>query len=128
MATIHILDSLTAVHENEMDLDGRTITTIGRYYKDAIEPDFVVATTHFRQIPDQSVIHTPKDRSADLYISRNHAAIKRLQDGYYVSDNQSKNGTRLNGEALPPFEDVRLRHGDVIELARHVRLEFREPA
>jgi ABC transport system ATP-binding/permease protein len=58
-------------------------------------------------------------------ISRNHAKIVREQDTgrYTISDLQSSNGVRVNGEE---YGKVELRRGDVIDLG-HVRLRFVEP-
>jgi ABC transport system ATP-binding/permease protein len=58
-------------------------------------------------------------------ISRNHAKFVREPDTgrYTISDLQSSNGVRVNGEE---YGKVELRRGDVIDLG-HVRLRFVEP-
>jgi ABC transport system ATP-binding/permease protein len=58
-------------------------------------------------------------------ISRNHAKIVREADTgrYTISDLQSSNGVRVNGEE---YGKVELRRGDIIDLG-HVRLRFIEP-
>ncbi|HTR50201.1 MAG TPA: FHA domain-containing protein [Kofleriaceae bacterium] len=58
-------------------------------------------------------------------ISRNHAKITRdTETGRYtISDLQSSNGVRVNGQ---DYGKVELRRGDVIDLG-HVRLRFIEP-
>jgi pSer/pThr/pTyr-binding forkhead associated (FHA) protein len=58
-------------------------------------------------------------------ISRNHAKFVRESDTgrYTISDLQSSNGVRVNGEE---YGKVELRRGDVIDLG-HVRLRFVEP-
>ena len=53
----------------------------------------------------------------DQWLSRHHAAIEEREDGYWVGDLKSKNGTLLNGE--PVREWRRLRPGDVITLGEH---------
>ncbi len=53
----------------------------------------------------------------DQWLSRHHAAIEQREDGFWVSDLRSKNGTLLNGE--PVREARRLRAGDVITLGEH---------
>ncbi len=55
-------------------------------------------------------------------ISRNHAKIVRDPDGgrYTISDLQSSNGVRVNGQ---DYGKVELRRGDVIDLG-HVRMRF----
>lgn len=58
-------------------------------------------------------------------ISRNHAKITREPDTgrYTISDLQSSNGVRVNGQ---DYGKVELRRGDVVDLG-HVRLRFVEP-
>ncbi|HET9991586.1 MAG TPA: FHA domain-containing protein, partial [Kofleriaceae bacterium] len=58
-------------------------------------------------------------------ISRNHAKITRDTDTqrYTISDLQSSNGVRVNGQ---DYGKVELRRGDVVDLG-HVRLRFVEP-
>ncbi len=58
-------------------------------------------------------------------ISRNHAKITRDVDTqrYTISDLQSSNGVRVNGQ---DYGKVELRRGDVVDLG-HVRLRFVEP-
>ena len=58
-------------------------------------------------------------------ISRNHAKVVREPDSgrYTISDLQSSNGVRVNGN---DYSKVELRRGDVVDLG-HVRLRFVEP-
>ena len=58
-------------------------------------------------------------------ISRNHAKLTRDPENnrYTISDLQSSNGVRVNGQ---DYGKVELRRGDVIDLG-HVRLRFVEP-
>jgi pSer/pThr/pTyr-binding forkhead associated (FHA) protein len=58
-------------------------------------------------------------------ISRNHAKLVRETDTgrYTISDLQSSNGVRVNGQ---DYGKVELRRGDVVDLG-HVRLRFVEP-
>lgn len=57
-------------------------------------------------------------------ISRNHAQITRNDAGRFaITDLQSANGVRVNGE---DYSNVDLRRGDTIDLG-HVRLRFVEP-
>ena len=58
-------------------------------------------------------------------ISRNHAELVREPDTgrYTISDLQSSNGVRVNGQ---DYGKVELRRGDVVDLG-HVRLRFVEP-
>ena len=58
-------------------------------------------------------------------ISRNHAKVVRDPDTgrYTISDLQSSNGVRVNGQ---DYGKVELRRGDIVDLG-HVRLRFVEP-
>jgi serine phosphatase RsbU (regulator of sigma subunit)/pSer/pThr/pTyr-binding forkhead associated (FHA) protein len=53
----------------------------------------------------------------DQWLSRHHAAIEQRDDGWWVNDLNSKNGTLLNGEPVRAWR--RLRPGDVITLGEH---------
>ena len=61
-------------------------------------------------------------------ISRLHCTITDEEDHFMLRDEDSANGTFLNGERLTPVVTYRLKDGDVIELARvergGVRLRF----
>ena len=58
-------------------------------------------------------------------ISRNHAKVTRDPDSgrYTISDLQSSNGVRVNGQ---DYGKVELRRGDTVDLG-HVRFQFVEP-
>ncbi|MGO0062978.1 FHA domain-containing protein [Brevibacillus fluminis] len=53
------------------------------------------------------------------YISRMHAAFRKVGDRYEIADLSSKHGTEVNGNAVCE-EAVVLRHGDRISLAKGV--------
>lgn len=58
-------------------------------------------------------------------ISRRHAQIEQDGDRFYLLDLGSVNGTRLNGERIPPKEKKSIWDGDLIEFGRGaVRLTF----
>jgi len=57
-------------------------------------------------------------------VSRTHARIVGQQDGYYLEDSNSRNGTWLNGERVT--SPRRLRHLDVITLGRFADVVFVE--
>src|SRR5262245_4009574 len=86
------------------------------------------AGREFELIKPQMVIGRTDDNDIVVNhrsISRNHAKIVREPDTgrYTISDLQSSNGVRVNGEE---YGKVELRRGDVIDLG-HVRLRFVEP-
>ncbi len=49
-------------------------------------------------------------------VSRRHARIMRREDGFYIEDLDSVNGTMLNGQLLTPFEPRALHSGDELRL------------
>ena len=60
-------------------------------------------------------------------ISRKHVAFKDKGGVTYVSDQGSTNGTELNGERLPPGDEVALHNNDEIYLAvRMIGLKFKD--
>src|SRR5262245_36288509 len=53
----------------------------------------------------------------DRWLSRRHAEILQVAEGFYVVDLGSKNGTLVNDQRIR--ERLRLRAGDVITLGEH---------
>jgi hypothetical protein len=59
----------------------------------------------------------------DDAVSHRHAIVSRLEDGSLaVRDIGSANGTRLNGQDLPPLTDTALKDGDALTLGHWTRL------
>ena len=58
-------------------------------------------------------------------ISRFHARIILETDQWYIEDNQSTNGTYLNGKQLEPLKKVLIQEGDAINLSSAVGLNVR---
>lgn len=57
----------------------------------------------------------------DATVSRNHAEIMLLEDGFYIRDLGSTNGTCINGVKLTPFEASKICSGDSLTFGK---LEF----
>jgi hypothetical protein len=51
-------------------------------------------------------------------VSRIHAELRLEEEGLFVVDLDSANGTQVNGKALKPQEPVAVRHGDIITLGQ----------
>jgi hypothetical protein len=51
-------------------------------------------------------------------VSRQHAIIRKEEDGYDILDLNSTNGTWVNGKRLKPNEPHRLFSGDIVRLGR----------
>jgi hypothetical protein len=72
---------------------------------------------------------TPEEKNdlvisdADRRVSRHHCTIVKRDGRYYLID-ASRNGTWLNGEALPRGEQRRLEDGDELVIADAARLKF----
>jgi len=47
-------------------------------------------------------------------VSREHAFIQKIKDDYFLKDNNSTNGTFLNGSRIPSDKFIRLNSGDKI--------------
>lgn len=60
----------------------------------------------------------------DITVSRRHAEVQRLAEGYFVADAGSLNGTYVNQERV---ERAQLRHGDEVQIGKF-RLVFFERA
>ncbi len=58
----------------------------------------------------------------DITVSRRHAEVQRLAEGYFVADSGSLNGTYVNQERV---ERAQLRHGDELQIGKF-RLVFFE--
>ena len=59
-----------------------------------------------------------------LGVSRQHAVIMVTDNRIYIKDLGSVNGTRLNGSALAPQNEYRLRHGDELTIGQ-IKLQVR---
>lgn len=55
------------------------------------------------------------------HTSRRHCDLNRADDGFYISDLGSSNGTYLNGDRLPAYSATKLQPGDSIDI-RGIRL------
>jgi pSer/pThr/pTyr-binding forkhead associated (FHA) protein len=59
----------------------------------------------------------------DNAISRKHFDITRTDEGYFVTDHNSSNGTLVNGEKIAPEKPYKIVSGDVMTV-RHIEFIF----
>lgn len=69
-----------------------------------------------RSLGTEGQAHIPDHRAKTL-VSRLHAEISFDGDQFYVQDLKSTNGSKLDGQELPPFDKRRLHDGATITLA-----------
>jgi predicted component of type VI protein secretion system len=62
----------------------------------------------------------------DTEISRQHGRFIQTEDGCFVEDLASLNGTYVNGKRLSPNQPRRLYDGDTISLSQTLALTYRE--
>ncbi|PIR20308.1 MAG: hypothetical protein COV45_07095 [Deltaproteobacteria bacterium CG11_big_fil_rev_8_21_14_0_20_47_16] len=112
---VKLLKKVLTAMDKEVLPSLEVVTGVAEGKKFFIEDDF-----------DEGLIG--RDPTTDLpieeyVISRRHAKIERRDDGLYIKDIGSKNGTYLNGK---PIKEARLQDGDRISLGTIV-LIFRDP-
>jgi hypothetical protein len=59
------------------------------------------------------------------FVSREHILMSYANGRFYIEDQKSSNGTKLNGNEIKGKGRFELKDGDVIELANEVKLAFR---
>lgn len=96
------LVSLTLIDTGEtLSLGGRSEVTLGRVSKgQPIVPD----------------VDLSPFKAYEAGVSRLHASLKARGEKVLVSDLGSANGTRVNGQKIPPQTQVELQHGDILTL------------
>ncbi|MGE3680863.1 MAG: FHA domain-containing protein [Bdellovibrionales bacterium] len=74
-----------------------------------------------------------RDRGCEIFVdsphvSRAHFELARTQEGFFLTDLGSSNGTRINGQRIPPHEPTRLESGDEIQVMNvAMTFEIRDP-
>lgn len=112
---VKLLKKVLSAMDKEVLPSLEVVTGVAEGKKFILEEDF-----------DEGIIG--RDPNADFsieeyVISRRHAQIEKRDDGFYIKDAGSKNGTYLNNK---PIQEARLQDGDRIGLGTIV-LIFRNP-
>ncbi|MEO1431781.1 MAG: FHA domain-containing protein [Cyanobacteria bacterium J06633_8] len=96
------------------------------YYMQAVvDGEAVYITTNLRDGKSQSLRQSQntwiigRDRNSGIhivnkYVSRRHAAIRYMEQSFYLIDLSSTNGTYINGEQV--YHPTKLAEGDVIQI------------
>ena len=76
-----------------------------------------------RKVPLVGRIRLGRDPANDIVledklVSRRHALIQKIEEEYFLQDLGSTNGTRVNGQRIPPKSYVRLSLSDNILIGR----------
>jgi hypothetical protein len=75
--------------------------------------------------PDSKIENYPDvEIDMDDAVSRRHAEVVKRDDGFYLRDAGSTNGTLLNGEKLLPHDERLLTHGDRIRVGERTEIVF----
>jgi pSer/pThr/pTyr-binding forkhead associated (FHA) protein len=102
---------------------GRLIVRLGRFSAsyEVDRPEVLIGR------PDpESEIFPEVAIEWDDAISRRHARILHREDGDYVEDTGSTNGTKLNGVPLSPHDPQRLHSGDLIHVGSKTEIIYYE--
>ncbi len=93
------------------------------YMQAIVDGDMVYVTTNLCDGKSQSLRQSQhtwtigRDRNSGIYlnnkyVSRRHAAIRYIEQGFYLIDFNSTNGTYINGEQI--YQPTKLEDGDTI--------------
>lgn len=106
-------------------MDDSTILTdspVGKHI-DAISNPSAMSYLLFNKQKIQLVAKITIGREADNNVvidnklaSRHHALIQKIRDDYFLKDEESTNGTYLNGTKIPAGKYVKLNRGDKITI------------
>jgi FHA domain len=60
-----------------------------------------------------------------LFIGKKHFKLFKLDDGFYIEDLNTKNGTKINGGDIRGLGKIKLKNGDEITIAR-IKIRYSE--
>lgn len=61
-----------------------------------------------------------------LFLGKQHFKISLLDDGFYIQDLNTKNGTRVNGEEIKGMGKIKLKDQDEITVAGVLKIRYLE--
>lgn len=61
-----------------------------------------------------------------LFIGKKHFRLTRLDDGFYIEDLDTKNGTMVNGEEISNLGKIKLKNNDKIKIASVLEIRYLE--
>ncbi|MGC9517550.1 MAG: FHA domain-containing protein [Methanomicrobiales archaeon] len=61
-----------------------------------------------------------------LYVGKNHFKLSRMDDGFYIEDLNTKNGTMINGEEIKGRGKIKLKNNDSIIIANVLKALYME--
>ena len=59
-----------------------------------------------------------------LFIGKSQFKLSKFDDGFYIEDRQSKNGTKVNGREIRGMGKIKLENGDEICIAGFLKLQY----
>lgn len=59
-----------------------------------------------------------------FFIGKEHFKLTRLEDGFYIEDMNTKNGTKVNGEEIKGMGKIKLTEGDTIQIAKTFKIIY----
>lgn len=95
------------------------------YIQAVVDDDIVYLTTNLRDGKSESLRQSQhtwtigRDRNSGIhinnkYVSRRHAGIRYINQGFYLIDFNSTNGTSINGEQI--YQPTKLEDGDIVRV------------
>ena len=61
-----------------------------------------------------------------LFIGKEHFKLTRMDDGFYIEDLNTKNGTIINGEDIQGLGKIKLKNNDEIAVAKILSIHYFE--
>lgn len=127
MTKTDLLDEDTQVRTAAHDAEAGEPEDVRIYYRGAqLAPQFFLVFGAATSIPIEDRVRVGRNFLneavvfGDPHISRRHAEVGVSDDGFYLFDFGSRNGTYLNGRPIPQRKAVPIRIGDQIAFGASV--------